>query len=268
MRGGTRGSVRWNRSVVLSVPEALRDWQRFAYDQDLACWAQAADRVCTQVLEDPAQAGQYRYGNSWFVGVDALPNAADGSISGVPLAGAAVTAVAQCRWHRAQLSVTFPGYPQPMAGESESQHRFRVTRDAAHVDGLLPIGRDRRRHLIEPHAFILGLPLNAVAESPLVVWEGSASILHAAFTKALAAHPPENWSQIDLTETYQLARRRCFETCARVPLLAKPGEALLLHRLSLHGVAPWSGTAPCPQGRRIAYFRPQLTHPGDWLALT
>ena len=88
-----------------SVSEALRDWQRFAYDRDLARWAQAADAVCSQVLEDPAQAGQYRYGNSWFVGVDALPNAVDGSIRGTPLAGAALTAVADCIWHRAQLSV-------------------------------------------------------------------------------------------------------------------------------------------------------------------
>ncbi len=53
--------------------------------------------------------------------------------------------------------------------------RFRLNRDAAHLDGLLPIGPDKRRMVKEPHAWILGLPLNAcgAGASPLVVWEGS-----------------------------------------------------------------------------------------------
>ncbi len=244
----------------------MRDWQRFAYDPGLARWAMAADRVATDVLADPAQAHQYRYGRTWFVGVDALPNAPDGSLEGVPLVGSVLEGLWHGPWHSAQLSVTFPGYPQRMEGESEGQHRFRVHRDAAHVDGLLPMGETRRRHLIEPHAFILGLPLNDVAESPLVVWEGSAAIMKAAFTDAFDGVAARDWAKVDLTEVYQTARKRCFESCARVALTAKPGEALLLHRLTLHGVAPWTGSEPCEEGRRVAYFRPHLDNPADWLA--
>lgn len=245
---------------------SMLDWQHFAADPQIARWAAAADSAADKVLADPAQATQYRYRKTWFVGVDALPNAPDGSIGGAPLEGAVIRALGWTHWHSAQLSVTFPGYPQPMAGESGGQHRFRVNRDAAHVDGLLPMGPARRRHLVEPHAFILGLPLNASDESPLVVWEGSAAIMHAAFTEALAPHPPADWPRIDLTDIYQAARKRCFEDCTRVPLTAAPGESLLLHRLTLHGVAPWQGTDPTPQGRRIAYFRPHLANPSDWLA--
>lgn len=249
------------------MAEPTRDWQRFAFDVDIARWAEAADKVATAVLADPAQADQYRYAKTWFVGVDALPNAEDGHVEGVPLKGPVIDQLAHDHWHSAQLSVTFPGYPQPMDGESVGQHRFRTQRDAAHVDGLLPHGPARRRHLIEPHAFILGLPLNDSDQSPLVVWEGSADILRAAFRQALSDHTPEEWSQIDLTEPYQAARKHCFETCARVELSARPGEALLLHRLTLHGVAPWQDMRPFPQGRRIAYFRPHLADPSDWLDL-
>ncbi|WP_224824466.1 hypothetical protein [Cognatishimia sp. MH4019] len=243
----------------------MRDWQRYAFDPALARWAGAANEAATKALADPAQAHQYRYGRTWFVGVDALPNAPDGSLNGVPLHGEVIDGLTRNRWHEAQLSVTFPGYPQRMDGESDSQHRFRVTRDAAHVDGLLPMGPTRRRHLIEPHAFILGLPLNAVSESPLVVWEGSAAIMNAAFTEALEGVPSARWSEVDLTEIYQAARKSCFENCPRVEARAKPGEALLLHRLTLHGVAPWAASEPCTEGRRIAYFRPQLENPADWL---
>ncbi|MEL7212635.1 MAG: hypothetical protein AAGK92_08240 [Pseudomonadota bacterium] len=244
----------------------MRDWQHFDHDPGLARWATAADKSAADVLADPAQAHQYRYCRTWFVGVDALPNALDGSVRGVPLAGNVLEGLWQGTWHSAQVSVTFPGYPQRMEGETEGQHQFRARRDAAHVDGLLPMGPARRRHLIEPHAFILGLPLNDVPESPLVVWEGSAAIMHAAFSEAFKNVPASEWSTMDVTEIYQEARKRCFETCTRVALVAKPGEALLLHRLTLHGVAPWAGSEPCDEGRRIAYFRPLLEDPADWLA--
>ncbi|MBT8409761.1 MAG: hypothetical protein KJN93_09060, partial [Alphaproteobacteria bacterium] len=127
---------------------------------------------------------------------------------------------------------------------------------------LLPIGPKRRRMLREPHAFILGLPLNDTGPgaSPLVVWEGSHRILQGAIGAALAPHKPATWPDVDLTEPYQAARRRCFETCRRVPLHAAPGEALLLHRAVLHGMAPWEdGAAAPPEGRIVAYFRPTTT---------
>lgn len=247
------------------VPDLGKDWQRFEYDAGIARWAEAADRTATRVLKDPEHAHQYRYQRTWFVGVDALPNARNGSLDGIPLEGAVIDSLSQPEWHAAQLSVTFPGYPQPMEGESVGQHRFRVRRDAAHVDGLLPEGPRRRRHLIEPHAFILGLPLNDVAQSPLVVWEDSAEIMRNAFAETLSPYPAAEWHRIDLTDAYQAARKRCLETCERVVCSARPGEAVLVHRLALHGVAPWKGTEQCPSGRRIAYFRPLVEDVSDWL---
>ena len=99
-------------------------------------------------------------------------------------------------WHPAQLSVIYPGYPRKDPDESEQAHRYRRLHDAAHVDGLLPVGPARRRHLREPHGFILGLPLNRVSASPLVVWEGSQQVMQGAFIKlyqglaSLSGGPP------------------------------------------------------------------------------
>ena len=45
------------------------------------------------------------------------------------------------------------------------------------------------------------------------------------------------------------------------------GEALLLHRHILHGVAPWTEGAEGPDaGRMTAYFRPEFPHIADWLS--
>jgi hypothetical protein len=36
-------------------------------------------------------------------------------------------------------------------------------------------------------------------------------------------------------------------------------------RFALHGVAPWrSGDTAPPEGRMIAYFRPEFDDPTDW----
>jgi hypothetical protein len=198
--------------------------------------------------------------DTWFVGVDALPTAPDGSIGGVPLAGPAIDFLAPLPpLHRAQLSITYPGYPRPRDGENDAAFAYRKNRDAAHVDGLIADGPDRRRTIAEPHAFILGLPLTAcgAGASPLVVWEGSHDIMRAAFVAALAPHAPEDWGHVDITDAYVAARRQVFDACQRVELPAQPGEALLLNRMTLHGVGAWhpSATAP-PEGRMIAYFRP------------
>ena len=113
----------------------------------------------------------------------------------------------------------------------------------------------------EPHAFILGLALNDASAdaAPLVVWEGSPAILRAAFAEALAPYPSQDWASVDVTDAYVAARRRVFETCRRVEVPSRPGEAVLVHRLALHGVAPWAdGASAGPDGRMIAYFRPLL----------
>ncbi len=234
---------------------------KLPYDGRVADWAAAAHRVALGVSEEPL-----RHGGTWRVGVDALPNASDGRIAGVPLCGAWEDLVEVPKtWHRAQLSVVFPGYPKQDADESDAAHRFRLNRDAAHVDGLLPEGPARRRHLREPHAFVLGLPLNVASGSPLVVWRGSHVIVRRAFAAAFAGVAPKDWGDVDVTDVYQAARREVFDTCERVELPALPGEATLLDRHVVHGVAPWGdGTAP-PEGRMVAFFRPMVRETADWL---
>jgi hypothetical protein len=50
-------------------------------------------------------------------------------------------------------------------------------------------------------------------------------------------------------------------------VLAEPGECYVLHRLALHGIAPWGEGAVAPTaGRMVAYFRPQNDcNLHDWL---
>jgi hypothetical protein len=169
---------------------------------------------------------------------------------------------------RGQVSVIRPGYPQPWAGEGAAAFSFRQTRDAAHLDGLLPIGPDRQRMIREPHAWILGIALNdhSADASPLTVWEGSHLVLGSALRAALAGVPEADWADVDLTAPYQAARRVVFDTCRRVTVPLRPGQASLLHRLTLHGMAPWGdGAAATPEGRMIAYFRPMLPSVAAWL---
>jgi hypothetical protein len=239
-------------------------WQRLGPHLAIRAWADAARPAALQTLA--ASPEPWRCGGTWFVGVDALPNATDGGIDGTPFPWNALP-LAPEPLHRAQLSVIRPGYPQPSPDETPAAFAFRRDRDAAHLDGLLPIGPDKRRMVKEPHAWILGLPLNDSGASPLTVWEGSHEILRAALLKAFAPHPPETWGEIDVTDAYQQARKVVFATCRRIELPARPGEATLLHRFTLHGVAPWKpqDEAP-PEGRMIAYLRPQLLTVEAWLA--
>lgn len=229
-------------------------------------WAQTARAQAIRIAADPqVQAANLRHGETWFVGVDVLPNAVDGSIDGVPLKGPWRTRIAALNnlWHRAQVSIVYPGYPRQDPDESDANHRYRITRHAAHVDGLLPMGPERRRYLREPHAFIVGLPLNRSDAAPLMIWPGSHRIMGDAFRDCVGAAAPE---EVDLTETYHAARRVVFDQISPEPLQASPGQAIVLHRHLLHGVAPWAegATAP-PEGRMIAYFRPEFT-PREWLA--
>lgn len=252
-----------------------RGWAKFGPDPRVLDWAAHALPAARAAVRDPKLAHWHVCEGTWFVGVDALPNDETGRIgASAALCGPAVDFIETHigplpPLHPAQLSVIWPGYPRPREGESDAAFRYRQRRDAAHLDGLKAEGPDRRRHIAEPHGFILGLPLSECAPgaAPMVVWEGSHEILRAALTGALADHDPKDWGRVDVTEPYQVARKRVFETCRRVPLQARPGESYLLHRLSLHGVAPWEeGTGAAQEGRMIAYFRPLM--PGgaeEWL---
>lgn len=247
-------------------------WVAFDADAALRDWVSAALRRARAAVDDPAQrANGLVCEGTWFVGVDALPNDASGTLGATPLTGVARdfadSLFGPLPLHPAQVSVIWPGYPRPRGGESAGAFRYRQRRDAAHVDGLLATGPHRRRMLKEPHAWILGLPLNPVPEgaAPLVVWPGSHHVMRRAFAQAFDGVPPEQWPDIDVTDMYQTARAEVFETCERLELPAQPGEAYLLHRMTLHGVAPWDDDDKHAEGRMIAYFRPELPWIEDWL---
>jgi len=243
-----------------------RGWQVFP--PDAAEWVAHAAPVASQI----AHAAPRRHGGTWVAGVDALGNDARGRVGdGPPLLCAALNAAqaitGPLALHHAQVSGVFPGYPGRDPDESAAAHRFRLTRDAAHLDGLLPIGPDRRRHLHEPHAWILGLPVTAIPSGSAapVVFEGSHHIIRKALRDALDPHDPVTWSGIDLTMAYQAARRQVFATCNRIEIAAEPGQSFLIHRLAIHGIAPWTSAATGWRG--VVYFRPQLARMEDWLTL-
>ncbi len=230
----------------------------------IARWAAAAEPIARRIVQESPE--PWRCGGTWFVGLDALPNAANGAIDGVELPWNDI-GLHSVPVHPAQISVTREGYPQRDTGESETAFSFRLLRDAAHLDGLLPIGPQKRRMVKEPHDWILGLPLNDVSTdaAPLVVWEGSHRVMGEALRKAFAGQAVD-LENVDITEAYQAARKRVFDTCARVELPGRPGEAVILHRHMIHGVAPWhEGATAGEPGRMVAYFRPLLPSVADWL---
>ena len=249
-------------------------WCLFDHDTKLVDWVSAALPAARAAVRDPALAHLLQCEDTWFVGLDALPNDPEGRIDGSdPLQGTAVDFLRSAGvWsdlHPAQISITYPGYPKPRDGETPAAFRYRLNRDAAHIDGIIATGPERRRIISEPHAWILGIALTEAdaTAAPLVVWSGSPAIIRRGLLEALSSYPPTQWDSIDVTEAYQSARREVFETCPRVELPMKPGQAVLLHRLALHGVAPWQPDAQASaDGRMIAYFRPPK--PGgvaEWL---
>lgn len=238
----------------------------FDYDPGVAAWAAEATDLMKVIVQDTdTRSRNMRHGDTWFIGLDMLPNAADGSIGGTPLPGAWRGEVADLPLHRAQVSVVYPGYPRRGPADSEAQHRYRVRRGAAHVDGLLPLGPQRRRFAREYHAYILAVPLNEVRASPTMVWQGSHRIMQAALVQAIGTADP---AAVDVTEAYQAARREVFETCRQVPLYLRVGETALIHRFALHGTAPWDPavTDDTGEGRMIAFFRPECAGgSAEWL---
>jgi len=261
---------------MTSLSAFLRQgWCRFPHDPVLADWVGQSLAAARRAVASPANSQWRRYQGTWFAGVNVLDNDATGCVDAGPaIAGRAVDFIhsqLKCTgfaWDRAQVSVCYPGYPRPMEGESEARFRYRRDHDAAHVDGLRAHGPDRHRFVNEHHAFILGIPMVEAGSdaSPLVVWEGSHERVRAALSACLAGHGPETWANVDVTQAYQRVRREIFATCRRVPVCARPGEAYLVHRLALHGVAPWApGATAAADGRMVVYFRPSFDEPHRWL---
>jgi hypothetical protein len=252
-----------------------RGWCQFESDPELLKWIESALPIARSAVAEPDNAKWLRCGETWFAGVNILPNTSDGSVgSGPPLGGDAVDFIAQALelsgfdWDKAQVSICYPGYPQPMSTETDAAFKFRRYRDAAHVDGLLPEGPNRRRFLREWHGFILAIPLLDYDSdaSPFVIWEGSHEVVREAFESLFKNRSPDEWTSIDVTDAYHDVRRRIFKTCRRVEIAVKPGEAYLVHRLALHGVAPWMAAqdSTCRE-RVICYFRPETGAIGQWL---
>ena len=252
-----------------------KGWCRFPYDPALAKWVEHALPAARNAINDPEHAEWLRCGGTWFAGVNALPNDPAGAVdNGLTLAGNAIDFIRESLglknfdWDCAQVSVCYPGYPQPMPTESASAFRYRRERDAAHIDGLLPEGPDRRRHLRHYHGFVLGIPMVDASPdaSPFVIWEGSQQIVRETFHACFQGFPPDQWGERDITDVYRDLRRRIFNECPRVEIAAKPGEAYVAHRLTLHGMAPWADSAHAsPEGRMICYFRPEIGGPSEWL---
>lgn len=275
--GYTRqSSPRGTSFSVVSLSEYYdKGWRRFDYDDHLAEWVQHALPFARAAVSAHANAQWLRCGGTWFNGVNVLPNNPAGEVgdSG-PLLGSTIEFIreelglADFAWDNAQISVCYPDYPQPMPQESRSAFRYRRDRDAAHVDGLLPEGPRRRRHLREHHRFILGLPLVDfdAGAAPFVIWEGSHGIIRSALKERFDQLPPQRWGDEDVTETYHRARQQVFDECNRVEISVRPGEAYIAHRLAVHGVAPWAASAAAGgDGRMICYFRPNLGDPVTWL---
>lgn len=262
------------------MPDPLRQyredgWTVFPHDPVLADWATACSPVARAMLDDPALTQWYRCDGTWFAGVNALPNDAQGAIPGrVPaLSGEAVSfaretlGLGDFGWDAGQISVVFPGYPRHGAEDTDASFRYRLNRYAAHVDGLERTMPERRRRLSETHSFLLGIPLGdaGTEEGAFVVWRGSHEIMRAAFLALFEGHDAEDWFDIDVTDTYVAARKHCFETCEPVRIAPGPGRAYVVHPLALHGVAPWQSAKTNP--RMIAYFRPDAFggDPTKWL---
>ncbi len=254
-----------------------KGWCRFAYDQHIADWVNAALSAAHKAIASPDNAKWLRCGGTWFAGVNVLPNNADGVVENGPtLQGDVIDFIQEIimpetiKWDAAQISTVYPGYPSADASEAESvkAFQFRAQRDAAHVDGLLPEGSGRRRHLREFHGFILGIPMVEYNQenSACVVWEGSHEKIRSALQTRFTGIAPGQWPAQDITDSYQSARRQIFDECRRVPVVAHPGEAYLMHRLLVHGISPWQqNQANRIDQRMICYFRPELNSAEDWV---
>jgi len=224
---------------------------------------------------DPKHNHWLRHGGTWFAGVNILENNTQGAVDGgQKLSGNAVNFVeqltdAQIKLDKGQISVCYPGYPKPSVDENEAGFKYRLSRDAAHLDGVLK--DDGERYLREYHDYILAIPMTDVSASaaPFVVWNGSHRTVHATLQRALANTSATEWSKVPVKKAYQAMRKEIFNECTRVEVPLKVGQVLVAHRLLLHGTATWQENAIAgSDGRMICFFRPATLTINQWLDLT
>lgn len=234
-------------------------WAKLPYDPQLAAWVKHTRPQAIQAANNPENRTNWlRCQGTWFAGVNVLQDYAP--LKG-PVLKAAQNIMCQDKfdWGLGQISTCYKGYPKQDNKETDGMFNYRRNRDFAHLDGLKAVGPNRLRKMDEFHSFILGIPLNETPAkaAPFVIWQGSHKIFRDMLVKAYADTLPDEWPQIDITGIYQQTRAEIFETCKRVELHVKPGEAYIAHRFALHGMAAWGKDLDGPEeGRMIAYFRP------------
>ena len=249
-------------------------WVIFEHDEQLENWASQTLPMARQAISAPENQQWLRHGNTWFAGVNVLNNDHTGKVpNGINLQGNAATFIqetiikAPLNLDRGQLSICYPGYPKQSRHESDAAHGYRLRRDAAHVDGLLKEA-DGERYCREYHDYILAIPMVDFSSdaAPFVVWNGSHKLVQSAFQEHLNKLPPDQWANTAITQCYKNSRNKIFTECERVEIALKPGEALVGHRLLLHGTAPWQESANAGKdGRLICFFRPASLSIEQWL---
>ena len=251
-------------------------WTQLPVSAELTAWQEQTLPTAIACMQAPEFQQWWRYQDTWFVGVNALPNDASGALANGPTLPAKLlhllanyVGCASLELDQAQISACMPGYPKTSTDESIASFAFRTQHYAAHLDGLRPLGPQRQRHLTEQHSFILGIPLSShlPEAGPVMVWPGSHKLVQSWLQSELSHLPAEQWQEQDLTKSYQSVRKHILETIEPVPIHVPQGGAYLIHRHTIHGQGLWPENVDNvgKQGRIIAYFRPCLHESSNWL---
>ena len=106
-----------------------KGYREFGYDEQVAKWAEFAKKKGNRILADPAQLQKWlQCEGTWFVGVDVLPNDSRGDFINTQFPNVFKSFMSKINlkpYHKAQLSVIFPGYPKPRIGDSEAAFEYR-----------------------------------------------------------------------------------------------------------------------------------------------
>lgn len=258
--------------------EKLRQFHQDGYcvfgaDEDINHWLDSIEGSAFAAISDPAHQHWWRYQKTWFVGVNTLNNDGYGRVNlGPKLRGRVIDFIVDSlgepigQLDRAQISAIYPGYPMPSKEDSPASFQFRKSRDAAHIDGLLK-GNRNQRFALEYHDYILAISLSdgSCEASPFVVWEKSHKLMQQAFRSFYQQVEEKDVATTDIQAYYSSVRRRVFDVCKRVELPLKRGQAVVAHRMLLHGTAPWRNGA-VDKKRVLCFFRPQNYGFNRWLS--